>query len=251
MTPRADAVINSMIAAGDAMQREILMRFFKTGKGDYGEGDCFLGLKNPQTRAFVKKYRDLDLDDVQCLVDSQYHEVRLCGLLILVDKYHRLRSARLISDINSMAERDAIIDFYVANSQRANNWDLVDLSAPKLVGNWMVDNTIVPLAYKEDVVQRLAESCNLWQQRISMVFTWTTSHHHLPEYAIRYAEFHLNHPHDLMHKAVGWMLRELGKTCGMDILRDFLADHRHQMHRTTLRYAIEKMDEKERKYWMT
>ena len=251
MTERVKTLISSMLAAADPIQRENLMRFFKTGEGDYGYGDEFLGLKNPQTRAFVKQYKDLDLAEIQDLVDSKYHEVRLCGFLILVEKYQKLQSARLAGDINSMAERDGIIDFYVRNSPRANNWDIVDLTAPKLIGSWIVEKTIMQLPEKEDIVQHLAESDNLWQQRISMVFTWMTSRHNMPEYAIRYALFHLHHPHDLMHKAVGWMLRELGKTCGMDTLRDFLADHRSEMHRTTLRYAIEKMDEKERQYWMS
>ncbi|MBO4772287.1 MAG: DNA alkylation repair protein [Bacteroidales bacterium] len=239
-----------MLAAGDDTQREILMQFFKTGEGDYGYGDKFLGLKNPQTRSFVKKYQDLNMEEIQTLVDSEYHEVRLCGFLILVEKYQKLQSVKLLHDINSMAERDAIANFYVANSTRANNWDIVDLTAPKIIGSWIVDRTLVSLPDKEDVIQSLAESDNLWQKRISMVFTWMTSRHNMPEYALKYAKFHLKHPHDLMHKAVGWMLRELGKCCGMEILRDFLADHRNQMHRTTLRYAIEKMDEKERRYWM-
>ena len=250
MTPRTKNLIDSMLAAGDDTQREILMQFFKTGEGDYGYGDKFLGLKNPQTRSFVKKYQDLDMEEIQTLVDSEYHEVRLCGFLILVEKYQKLQSVKLLHDINSMAERDAIADFYVANSTRANNWDIVDLTAPKIIGSWIVDRTLVSLPDKEDVIQSLAESDNLWQKRISMVFTWMTSRHNMPEYALKYAKFHLKHPHDLMHKAVGWMLRELGKCCGMEILRDFLADHRNQMHRTTLRYAIEKMDEKERRYWM-
>jgi len=250
MTTRSTQLINSMLAAGDDTQREILMQFFKTGEGDYGYGDKFLGLKNPQTRSFVKKYQDLNMEEIQTLVDSEYHEVRLCGFLILVEKYQKLQSVKLLHDINSMAERDAIADFYVANSTRANNWDIVDLTAPKIIGSWIVDRTLVSLPDKEDVIQSLAESDNLWQKRISMVFTWMTSRHNMPEYALKYAKFHLKHPHDLMHKAVGWMLRELGKCCGMEILRDFLADHRNQMHRTTLRYAIEKMDEKERRYWM-
>ena len=250
MTPRAKLLINSMIASADDIQREVLMQFFKTGEGEYGEGDKFLGLKNPQTRAFVKANKDLDFEDVKCLIDSEYHEVRLCGFLILVERYHKLQSARLLNDINSMAERDAIANFYVANSKQANNWDLVDLTAPKIIGNWIVEKTLMQLPDKEDVIQRLAESDNLWQKRISMVFTWTTSRHNLPEYAIKYAKFHLADTHDLMHKAVGWMLRELGKNYSMDALREFLADHRNQMHRTTLRYAIEKMDEKERQHWM-
>ncbi len=250
MTQRTNTLIQSMLAAADPVQRDNLMRFFKTGEGDYGYGDKFIGLKNPQTRSFVKQYKDLGLSEIQDLVDSEFHEVRLCGFLILVEKYHELQSARLAGDINSMAERDGIIDFYVRNSTRANNWDLVDLTAPKLIGSWIVEKTIMQLPDKEDVVQRLAESDNLWQQRISMVFTWMTSRHNLPEYALKYAKFHLHHPHDLMHKAVGWMLRELGKSCGLEILRDFLADHRNEMHRTTLRYAIEKMDEKERRFWL-
>lgn len=250
MTQRAKKLIDSMIAARDDAQRDILMRFFKTGEGEYGYGDEFLGLKNPQTRAFVKANKDLDLEDIKCLVDSKFHEIRLCGFLILVEKYSKLQSAKLLHDINSMAERDSIIDFYVTNSTKANNWDIVDLTAPKLLGCWIVEKTIVELPDKEDVIERLAHSDNLWQKRMSMVFTYTTSRHNMPEYAIRYAEFHLADTHDLMHKAVGWMLRELGKCCGLETLREFLNDHIKVMPRTTLRYAIEKMDEQERNYWM-
>ena len=239
-----------MKAQGNDAQREILMRFFKTGKGEYGEGDVFLGLKNPQTRAFVKEFKDLEFIDIQHLVDSKYHEIRLCGFLILVEKYQKLQSARLVGDINSMAGRDSVVEFYIKNSTQANNWDIVDLTAPKLLGNWIVEHTIVDLPEKEDAIQKLAESSNLWQQRMSMVFTWTTTRKGLPEYAIKYAKFHLHHPHDLMHKAVGWMLRELGKCCDEDMLRDFLTDYHAEMSRTTLRYAIEKLDAAERKYWM-
>ncbi len=250
MADRVTTLIEKMKAAGDEEQRQVLTRFFKTGKGDYGEGDVFLGLRNPQTRAFAKEFSDLSFDEIQRLIDSEYHEIRLCGFLILVEKYHKLQSTRLKNDINSMAGRDSIINFYIANSTRANNWDIVDLTAHKLLGNWIIERTLIDLPEKEDAIQKLAESDNLWQKRMSMVFTWMTSQHGHPEYAIRYAMFHLHHPHDLMHKAVGWMLREVGKRCDMDILRDFLADYHAEMSRTTLRYAIEKMDEKERKYWM-
>lgn len=250
MTDRVQILIEKMMAQSNEAQREILMRFFKTGKGEYGEGDVFLGLKNPQTRAFAKEFNDLSLSDIQCLIDSKYHEIRLCGFLILVDKYHKLQSVRVAGDINSMAGRDSVVEFYINNSTRANNWDIVDLTAPKLLGNWIVERTMVDLPDKEYAIQQLAESSNLWQQRMSMVFTWTTTRKGLPEYAVRYAKYHLHHPHDLMHKAVGWMLREVGKCCDTDILRDFLADYHAEMSRTTLRYAIEKLDATERKYWM-
>lgn len=250
MTDRVATLIRSMKALANDKQRQTLMRFFKTDKGEYGENDIFLGLMNPQTRSFVKQYSDLELDEVQALVDSEFHEIRMCGFLILVELYHKQQSARRINELDSMATRDAIINFYIKNSRRANNWDLVDLSTPKLLGCWMTERTIVDLPDKEDAIQRLAESDNLWQQRMSIVFTTATAHKGMPEYTIKYAKFHLHNPHDLMHKAVGWMLRELGKQCGMDILRDFLADYHAEMPRTTLRYAIEHMDEKERAYWM-
>jgi 3-methyladenine DNA glycosylase AlkD len=235
-------------------QRRVLMRFFKTGPGEYGEGDEFLGLKVPQTREVVRAVaKDIALEEVPELLLSKWHEVRLCGLLILVSKFERLSTKRLMHDKEVIRGRDEILTMYLQYAERANNWDLVDLSAPKILGHWLLLPTALGSGreYKQQVLDDLAKSDNLWRQRMSIVCTWKTSWAGDPSWCLRYAEMHLHHPHDLMHKAVGWMLREMGKRCGMDLLRDFLRQHVHEMHRTTLRYAIEKMSEEERQQWIT
>ena len=137
---------------------------------------------------------------------------------------------------------------YLKYAERANNWDLVDLSVHKILGHWLMLPTFLG---KKEVLDSLAQSDCLWKQRMSIVCTWKTSQMGDPSWCLRYAEIHLHHPHDLMHKAVGWMLREMGKRCSMDLLRDFLRRHAHEMPRTMLRYAIEKMSEAERKEWMS
>ena len=252
-------------------QRRILMGFFKTGPGEYGEGDEFLGLKVPQTREIVKaitKNREpLTLDEVPELLMSKWHEVRLCGLLILVAKFEKLATKRLENDEKAIRGRDEILTMYLQYAEQANNWDLVDLSVHKILGHWLLLPTHLGIteprihgtteltnahkAYKIKVLDELAQSDNLWKQRMSMVCSWKTSQMGDPSWCLRYAEIHLHHPHDLMHKAVGWMLREMGKRCSMELLRDFLRQHAHEMPRTMLRYAIEKMPEQERQYWMT
>lgn len=248
MTPTARDIITHMESMRDEQQRRQLMRFFKTGKGDYGEGDEFLGLKVPQTREVVRHATDLPLSQIPELLASPYHEVRLCGLLLLVWKFERQATRRLADDERAIAGRDEVVTMYLDYADRANNWDLVDLSAPKILGRWLLLPT--RLGDKQQIVDSLAASDNLWRQRMSMVCTWTTSRQGDPSWCLRYALWHLHHPHDLMHKAVGWMLREMGTRVDMDLLRDFLEQHVHEMPRTTLRYAIEKMPQPERKYWM-
>ena len=265
-------------------QRKNLMRFFKTGPGDYGEGDEFLGLKVPQTREVVKRaltiehspevsamtnlfdhcraekdvcgtklheHEPITIAEVPELLMSKWHEVRLCGLLILVEKFERLSTKRLLDDEAAMRGRDEIVTLYLKYAEQANNWDLVDLSAPKILGGWLtVPSMLGDKRYKEKILDTLAESPCLWKQRMSIVCTWKTSQQGDPSWCLRYAEKHLHHPHDLMHKAVGWMLREMGKRCSMDLLRDFLRQHVHEMPRTALRYAIERMAPEERGYFM-
>lgn len=243
----------------DEGQRENLMRFFKTGPGEYGEGDEFLGLKVPQTREIVKLVeKDFPLDEVPELLTSRWHEVRLCGLLILVGQFERLSSKRLTDNKEAIRGRDEIVTLYLKYAERANNWDLVDLSVHKILGHWLLLPTCLGgkaaglhTGYKVRLLDELAASPCLWKQRMSMVCTWWTSAAGDPSWCLRYAAIHLHHPHDLMHKAVGWMLREMGKRCGMDLLRDFLHQHAREMPRTTLRYAIEKMPDPERKIWLT
>ncbi len=248
----AREIIDYMETLRNDEQRRVLMRFFKTGPGEYGEGDEFLGLKVPQTREVVRAVaKDIALEEVPELLLSKWHEVRLCGLLILVARFEQLATKRLSNDEAAIRRRDEILAMYLHYAEQANNWDLVDLSAPKILGHWLLLPTALGDEYKRQVLDNLAKSSNLWRQRMSIVCTWKTSWAGDPSWCLRYAEMHLHHPHDLMHKAVGWMLREMGKRCGIDLLRDFLRQHIHEMPRTTLRYAIEKMSDDERQAWMS
>ena len=248
----AKEVAQYMESLRDEAQRQVLMRFFKTGPGEYGEGDKFLGLKVPQTREVVKSVAsDFPLSDVPALLTDRWHEVRLCGLLILVAQFEKLATKRLEDDTAAIQGRDDILRLYLQYAEQANNWDLVDLSAPKILGHWiMLPSRLGGGEYKLKVLDKLAASPCLWRQRMSIVCTWKTSQMGDPSWCLRYAEVHLHHPHDLMHKAVGWMLREMGKRCSMGLLRDFLRQHAAEMPRTALRYAIEKMTDEERRYWM-
>ena len=246
---KAREIIGYMESLRDEKQRRELMRFFKTGPGEYGEGDEFLGLKVPQTREVLKLTgSDLPIDEVPQLLMSRWHEVRLCGLLIMVARFEKLATKRLVNNEQAIDSRDKIVRMYLQYAEQASNWDLVDLSAPKILGHWLLLPT--RLGDKRAIVDELAASTNLWRQRMSMVCTWKTSQQGDPSWCLRYAEWHLHHPHDLMHKAVGWMLREMGKRCSMDLLRQFLEQHVHEMPRTALRYAIEKMPPDERRHWL-
>ena len=280
----AQEIIGYMESLRNEKQRQILMRFFKTGPGEYGEGDEFLGLKVPQTREVVKmalniehgpltiatsfshSARDpfgvenralnmengaLDISEVPELLMNRWHEVRLCGFLILVAKFEKLATKRLENDAEAIRKRDEIVRMYLQYAEQANNWDLVDLSVHKILGHWLLlPSRLGDREYKIKLLDELAASPCLWKQRMSIVCSWKTSQMGDPTWCLRYAEIHLHHPHDLMHKAVGWMLREMGKRVSMDLLRDFLRQHAHEMPRTMLRYAIEKMSDAERKEWM-
>ena len=267
----AQDIITYMESLRNEEQRKVLMGFFKTAPGEYGYGDEFLGLKVPQTREIVKSVaQDFPLGEIPELLMNRWHEVRLCGFLILVAIFEKLATKRLENNPDAIKQRDEILTMYLQYAEQANNWDLVDLSAPKILGHWLLlptnlgrhpdlphigEEDRLQKDYKLKVLDGLAASPCLWKQRMSIVCTWKTSHQGDPSWCLRYAEIHLHHPHDLMHKAVGWMLREMGKSrpevqAGMDLLRDFLRQHAHTMPRTMLRYAIEKMSEQERKEWM-
>ena len=250
---KAKDIIEYMQSQRNEEQRQVLMRFFKTAPGEYGYGDEFLGLKVPQTREVVRAAGvDFPLKEVPELLMSRWHEVRLCGFLILVAKFEKLSTKRLVNDAEAIKKRDEIVTMYLQYAEQANNWDLVDLSVHKILGAWLLlPSSLGNRDYKIQVLDALAESDNLWKQRMSIVCSWKTSQQGDPSWCLRYAEIHLHHPHDLMHKAVGWMLREMGKRCSMELLRDFLCRHAHEMPRTMLRYAIEKMSEQERKEWMS
>jgi len=246
----AKEIIEYMESQHNEQQRQILMRFFKTAPGEYGYGDEFLGLKVPQTREIVKA-ADVSLEEIPELLMSRWHEVRLCGLLILVAKFEKLATKRLEKNAEAIIKRDEIVTMYLQYAEQANNWDLVDLSVHKILGHWLLLPTnLGDRDYKIKVLDELAASPCLWKQRMSIVCSWKTSQQGDPSWCLRYAEIHLHHPHDLMQKAVGWMLREMGKRVSMDLLREFLKQHAHEMPRTMLRYAIEKMSDEERNYWM-
>ena len=245
-------VINYMESLRNEEQRVNLMRFFKTAPGEYGYGDEFLGIKVPQTREVVGAVaQGFNLSEIPELLMCRWHEVRLCGLLILVNKFERLATKRLWNDVDAIRKRDEIVTLYLKYAEQANNWDLVDLSAPKILGHWLLLPTnLGDHFFKLQLLDSLAHSQNLWKQRMSIVCSWKTSQLGDPSWCLRYAEMHLHHSHDLMHKAVGWMLREMGKRVSMDLLRNFLRQHAYEMPRTMLRYAIEKMSDKERQMWM-
>jgi 3-methyladenine DNA glycosylase AlkD len=209
--------------------------FFKTGPGEYGEGDKFLGLRVPQTRAISKQFIDLSQDQISILLDSDFHEDRQLGLFVLVLQYKRAKE---------LEEKARIFNFYIEEAKRGrvNNWDLVDGTAPYLGAYLVETNNLQP-------IWDLAKEDDLWLKRISVLLTFAflKAKDEAPTFEI--AEYHLHHQHDLMHKAVGWMLREMGKI-NSKALTGFLEKHATQMPRTMLRYSIEKLREDERQKWL-
>lgn len=229
---RAEEIQRELEQYIDSVKREYLPRFFKTGKGQYGEGDKFLGVVVPNTRIVAKRHKDAPFEVMAALLQSEWHECRLCALLMLVERFKK-------SDEKG---KKAIYDFYLTQTARINNWDLVDLSAPGIVGEYLKDKP------RQDLY-RLADSPLLWDQRIAVASTYTLIRNHDFIDILSLSERLLHHKHDLMHKAVGWMLREMGKR-DKDLLVQFLEKYCTVMPRTMLRYAIEKFPEEERREFM-
>jgi 3-methyladenine DNA glycosylase AlkD len=232
----ASIALSELKAFGKKSRVSDLARFYKTGPGEYAEGDLFLGGTVPQTRSVANSYKNLELVEVQKLFNSPFHEARLCAAIILNLKFKAARSSQ---------ERKRIFDFYLkqVRAERINNWDIVDVSAP-----WMG----VYLTEVEDpmpLLIKFSKSKSLWQRRVSIILTFALIRAGDLEPTIIISEALLKDKEDLIHKAVGWMLRELGKKDVM-LLRSFLANHSHEMPRTMLRYAIEKLPESERKRWL-
>ncbi len=213
-------------------QAKILQRFFKTGKGEYGEGDVFLGIKVPVQRKISKKFKDLKLSDLQKLLNSKIHEERLISLFILISQY-----------INGDEKiKKKIYNFYLKNTKNINNWDLVDSSAPNIVGNYLLNKP-------RNILYKLVKSKNLWDRRIAVLATFTFIRNNDFKDIIKIAKTLIKDEHDLIHKATGWMLREVGKR-DEKILTQFLNKHIKKMPRTMLRYAIEKLNEEKRKIYL-
>ncbi len=223
---------NDLTGLGDSERAKNLSRFFKTGKGDYGEGDIFIGITVPEQRKVADKYIDLALNDLRKLLESRIHEYRLTALLILVSKYKKA----------DYAGKDEIFSFYLRNLKGINNWDLVDLSAPRILGDFL-------LKRDRGVLFKLAKSKNLWERRIAVLSTFAFIENNDFEDALSIAKRLLNDEHDLIHKAVGWMLREIGKKDRGTEDR-FLRKYSSQMPRVMLSYAIEKFDEETRKKYL-
>ncbi|MBT3690891.1 DNA alkylation repair protein [archaeon] len=211
---------------------KILQRFFKTGKGQYGEGDVFLGITVPVQRSIAKESIHLSMEEIRNLLNSEVHEKRLIGLLILIEKFNK----------GDESVRKNIFDFYLENTHGINNWDLVDLSAHKIVGKFLLDKD-------RDVLYELAVSEDLWEKRISIVSCFAFIRENDFNEVLNLSEILLNDSHDLIHKAVGWMLREMGKK-DVKVLEEFLSKHYKNMPRTMLRYSIEKFPEDKRKMYL-
>lgn len=221
-------ILEALTDLSSPEKAEFLPRFFKTGKGEYAEGDQFLGVVVPDSRIVAKHFAPkLSFEDLQEIIQSEFHEMRLVALLILIQKFEKIKDKK---------EQKPIIDFYLKNTQYINNWDLVDLSCYKILGRYCFENN------KEEILRKLSASGSMWEKRIAIVGTM---------HYIKKGQFNLTkelalknlyHTHDLMHKANGWLLREMGKKDENELL-NFLKTHYQTMPRTSLRYAIEKLDE--------
>ncbi|GHU87365.1 DNA alkylation repair protein [Bacteroidia bacterium] len=230
----AEFIFQELFSVANPEKARFLQGFFKTGKGQYAEGDIFLGIVVPQIRDIVKNNKGISFPEIQKLLDSEYHEARLAGLLFLVQQFKKSKKEE---------ERKKIFDFYLKNARKANNWDLVDVTCRDVIGGYLLDKG------DRDILYKLAESDNLWEQRIAIVSTWMFIKHKDYTETLALSEKLLNHKHDLMHKAVGWMLREVGKK-DKETLTDFLEIHHKNMPRTSLRYAIEHFSPEEKAHFM-
>ncbi|WP_373520032.1 DNA alkylation repair protein [Aquiflexum sp.] len=230
----SEQIISELKLASDKEKILFFTRFFKTGKGEYGEGDQFLGVKVPAQRKIAKKYwKETGKKDLETLIASPYHEVRLTAIFILVLNYEKSKTD---------FEKKQCVDFYLSNRKSVNNWDLVDSSAHLILGSWLFDKN-------RTLLYDLANSFNLWDQRIAIISTFYFIRKNDFNETLKISEILLSHKHDLIHKAVGWMLREVGNR-DYETEYDFLKKHYKKMPRTMLRYAIEKFDLKVREMFM-
>ena len=232
-TVQDNRLYQEVFSRRDPSQVEGLMRFFKTGPGQYGEGDKFLGIKVPATREAVKAcWKEVGFEELEECICSEYHEVRLAALLVLVEIFGHARK--------DPGLQRRCVDFYLSHTEFINNWDLVDLSCYNLLGTWLLDK-------ERTLLYELAHNDNyMWEQRIAIVSTMQFIRHGQLKDTFAISDILLHHPHDLIHKAVGWMLREAGKK-DVEALKAYLSTRQSTMPRTMLRYAIEKFPEQERK----
>lgn len=232
-------IIKEILSYQDKDKAKILARFFKTDRGQYGEGDLFLGVTVPISRTIAKKYNNLSFSEVEKLLHNKYHEVRLIALLILVNQYRQSCTSQSLG-------QKKIVNFYLKNTKYINNWDLVDLSAHYIVGDYLYSQKLS----SRKILIKLARSKNLWAKRIAIISTFAFIYKGESEWTFKIVKILMNDKHDLIHKACGWMLREIGKRVSKNDLISFINIYQQQMPRTMLRYAIEKFGEKERKQYL-
>ncbi|PIQ72847.1 DNA alkylation repair protein [Candidatus Roizmanbacteria bacterium CG_4_10_14_0_2_um_filter_36_35] len=226
-------IIQELYKKAHPVKAKILARFFKTGKGEYGEGDKFLGITVPEQRKIAKDYyQNISLNEIKMLLTSKIHEFRLTALIMLTYKYKKANEE----------ERKQYFEFYLKNTKSINNWDMVDLTAPNIVGEYLFNKD-------REIIYKLTKSKNLWEKRIAILSTYAFIRHGQFDDIIKVAKILINDQHDLIQKAVGWMLRETGKR-NIKTEEEFLQKNYRKMGRTALRYAIEKFPEKKRKLYL-
>lgn len=237
----AKEIIQKYISLKNPQEARHLAGFFKTGEGEYGFGDKFLGIRVPKTREIVKEYKDLvDIDNCLLLIQSDWHEIRLAGFLLLIELYRKAKKQK------DFSKTDEIVKVYISHIQYGNNWDLVDLVCAYILGDWLIDHP-----QQRHILDKFADmNDSLWHQRVAIVATFALIRSGQYSDTIRISKKFLNHQHDLIHKATGWMLREMGKRGGYDQLISFLDEYATRMPRTALRYSIERFPEELRQYYL-
>ena len=230
----AQTIAKKVTALGSKQRAAISQRFFKTGPGEYGAGDIFIGLTVPQLRQLAKLHRDLPISEITKLLQSPIHEIRFLAIVMLVNAFEK----------GNDKLRKSIAKLYLKSVKKyVNNWDLVDVSAPQIIGGYLADKP-------KDILFNLARSHSLWERRVAMLATFYFIRRREPELTLEIATILVNDNHDLIQKAVGWMLREVGKYCSVEIEERFLEKHAATMPRTMLRYAIERLPPQKREYYL-
>ena len=222
--------ISDLKKNSDPEKAKLYRKFFKTGKGEYGEGDIFFGITVPKIRQVAKKYNDLSVEEIKKLMTNKVHEIRLCGLLILI--------------AYSKKHPKEAFDLYLSHTKYINNWDLVDVSAGHIIGKYLYNK-------QKSILFTLARSESIWEKRIALISTFYFIRQGQPDLLFDLTEILINDKHDLIHKAAGWMLREVGKNCSQELEEKFIKKHVGHMPRTMLRYAIEKFSLEKRLYYLS
>jgi len=230
-------ILNEFSLLKNEEKIKIFKRFFKTKKGEYGEGDEFLGITVPLIRDLSRKYIELEYSDIKKLLENKYHEIRLCALIILTYKFEKYKKEKNENELKY------IYNFYLENIKYINNWDLVDLSCYKIIGEYLLNKD-------RSILEELSISKNLWERRIAIISTFAFIKNNEYKDTVKICEILLNDKQELIHKATGWMLREMGKRINKELLINFLNKYYKKMPRIMLRYSIERLNNDEKAFYM-